>query len=88
MPWFTDPNGRQILPIRFRQSVATAWLEITVRDRLNRQVRRMTVAVGHPTWQLLTVAIAQIVQGDRQPGRRRGVTQSEIKQMYSVTTCR
>jgi 23S rRNA pseudouridine2457 synthase len=72
------------VPIRFRKSVPTAWVEITLREGLNRQVRRMTAAVGHPTLRLVRVAIGPVVLGDLQPGEWRDLTHSEIEQMYSA----
>jgi len=76
----------RIVPIRFRKNVPTAWLEIILREGLNRQVRRMTAAVGHPTLRLFRTAIGPIVLGDLQPGHWRELTRSEIEQIYSATS--
>ena len=72
------------VPIRFRKNVPTAWVEMTLREGLNRQVRRMTAAVGHPTLRLVRVVIGPIVLGDLQPGEWRDLTSSEIEQIYST----
>lgn len=65
-------------PIRYRKSVPTAWLELTLTEGRNRQVRRMTAAVGFPTLRLVRVAIAQLHLGDLQPGEWRDVSSAEI----------
>ena len=72
------------VPIRFRKNVPTAWIEITLREGLNRQVRRMTAVVGHPTLRLVRVAIGPILLGDLQSGAWRDVTGREIAQIYAA----
>ena len=52
------------VPVRFRKSVSTAWLELTLCEGRNRQVRRMTAAVGHPTLRLVRAAIGPLRLGD------------------------
>jgi 23S rRNA pseudouridine2457 synthase len=74
----------RLVPIRFRKNVPTAWVEITLREGLNRQVRRMTAAVGHPTLRLVRVVVGPIVLHGIQPGKWRDLTSSEIEQIYSA----
>ena len=63
--WPRDP------PVRFRKTVPDAWLAITLREGRNRQVRRMTAAVGLPTLRLVRVSIGAYGLGDLRPGEWR-----------------
>ena len=63
--WPRDP------PVRFRKSVPDAWIELTIREGRNRQVRRMTAAVGLPTLRLVRVRIGDIALAGLAPGQTR-----------------
>lgn len=69
------------VPIRYRKNVPTAWLELTIREGQNRQVRRMTAAVGHPTLRLVRVAIGPITLGTLRPGEWRPATRRELGEL-------
>jgi 23S rRNA pseudouridine2457 synthase len=60
-------------PVRFRKTVPDAWLAITLREGRNRQVRRMTAAVGLPTLRLVRVSMGPHGLGDLQPGQWRQI---------------
>ncbi len=65
--WPRDP------PVRVRKTVPDAWLALTLREGRNRQVRRMTAAVGLPTLRLVRVAMGGIALDGLQPGQWRVV---------------
>ena len=63
--WPRDP------PVRFRKSVPDCWLKLTIREGRNRQVRRMTAAIGHPTLRLVRWSIGPWTLDGLQPGEWR-----------------
>jgi 23S rRNA pseudouridine2457 synthase len=65
------------VPIRIRKTVPTAWLEITLREGMNRQVRRMTATVGHPTLRLVRIAVGPVRLGNLASGCWRPMTAKE-----------
>lgn len=71
--WPRDP------PIRFRASIPTSWLALTISEGRNRQVRRMTAAVGYPTLRLIRWAIGPWQLGDLQPGQWRELPAAEVE---------
>ena len=56
-------------PIRYRASVPDCWLELTLREGRNRQVRRMTAAIGHPTLLSIRSRVGECNLGDLTPGQ-------------------
>jgi 23S rRNA pseudouridine2457 synthase len=60
--WPRDP------PVRYRKNIADAWMELTIREGRNRQVRRMTAAVGLPTLRLIRIAIGPYTLTGIAPG--------------------
>jgi 23S rRNA pseudouridine2457 synthase len=75
---FEPPLPPRDVPIRFRKNVPTAWIEISLTEGRNRQVRRMTAAVGHPTLRLIRIRLGTLELGDLKPGEHRLLTQPEI----------
>ncbi len=75
------PLAERPVPIRFRKHVPTAWLELTLYEGMNRQVRRMTAAVGYPTLRLVRMAIGPITLGGLLPGQWRELTVEERTQL-------
>lgn len=70
-------------PIRFRINVPTSWIEVVLTEGKNRQVRKMTAAVGFPTLRLVRSAIGPITLGSMQPNEVRKLTPKEVAKLLS-----
>jgi 23S rRNA pseudouridine2457 synthase len=67
----------RIPPVRFRKSVPTSWLEVVLYEGKNRQLRRMTAAIGHPSLRIVRAAIGQYTMKHWTPGSWRELTLKE-----------
>jgi 23S rRNA pseudouridine2457 synthase len=72
--WLPERNP----PIRTRKSVPTSWIELTLTEGKNRQVRKMTAAVGFPTLRLIRIAIEGIELGNLKPGDIKEISRNTI----------
>ncbi len=71
------------VPIRFRKHVPDCWLRLTLTEGRNRQVRRMTAAVGHPTLRLVREAIGPVTLDGLRPGAWRALTPAEAAALWA-----
>jgi pseudouridine synthase len=96
--WHTRPAQVELIaepdlpervpPIRTRQNVSTAWLQLTIREGKNRQVRRMTAAIGHPTLRLVRWAIGSITLEGLAPGKLLPLSADELAGLQKGITRR
>lgn len=78
--WILDPQPQvspRTPPVRFRKNVADCWIALELVEGKNRQVRRMTAAVGHPTLRLIRVAIGRFELGSLEAGRWKVLSERE-----------
>lgn len=78
--WLLEPQPEmpdRIPPIRVRKSVPDCWIGLELVEGKNRQVRRMTAAIGHPTLRLLRVRIGQFTLTSLPPGQWRELSAAE-----------
>ena len=87
--FFTKPAGARLIdepanlwvrdpPIRYRAKIPTAWIELTLREGKNRQVRRMTAHVGFPTLRLIRAAIGRMSVSSLAPGTWREIDEGAL----------
>lgn len=77
------PLPPRVPPIRIRKSIPTSWLEITLTEGRNRQVRRMTAAVGHPTLRLYRIRIGKFaLPADLNPGHWHILSNEQRSQLF------
>jgi 23S rRNA pseudouridine2457 synthase len=85
--WLLEPQPEippRVPPIRFRKSVPDAWIGLELVEGKNRQVRRMTAAIGHPTLRLLRVRVGNFLLGELPPGQWKVLNGAEIQQVIGV----
>jgi 23S rRNA pseudouridine2457 synthase len=71
-------------PIRFRKNIPTSFIKISLQEGKNRQVRKMTAAVGFPTLRLIRTAIEKIETGNLRPGEVREILQEECLPLLNL----
>lgn len=68
-------------PIRYRKNIPTTWIEITLTEGRNRQVRKMTAAIGHPALRLIRVKMSFLTLENLNPGEWRKLTKKEVAEL-------
>lgn len=78
--WLLEPQPQlapRDPPVRFRKNVADTWIGLQLVEGKNRQVRRMTAAVGHPTLRLIRISFGKLQLGELPPGSWKELTSAE-----------
>ncbi len=74
----------RIPPIRFRKNVADSWIKLILTEGRNRQVRKMTAAIGFPTLRLVRISIENITLDGMQPGEVRELSDEELRGLVKI----
>lgn len=72
-------------PVRYRKHIPTAWLDVELREGRNRQIRKMTAAVGFPTLRIYRYGLGPVRLGDLPPGTWRDLTPPEVQALQELT---
>ena len=82
-----EPSGlpERTKPVRFRKNVPTAWLEVILREGRNRQIRKMTAAVGFPTLRIYRIGLGPLKLGDLPVGAWRELRLEEIAELRALS---
>ncbi len=75
---------KRVPPIRFRKNIPDAWIRVILTEGKNRQVRRMTAAIGYPTLRLIRVRIENIRLGNMNPGDVKALADTEIMHLKEL----
>lgn len=73
----------RVPPVRYRKTVPDAWLELILREGRNRQVRKMTAAVGHPTLRLVRAGLGRLPLGALAPGTFRSLGTADRARVFA-----
>lgn len=83
--WLLDPQpeiSARVPPIRVRKSIPDCWIALELTEGKNRQVRKMTAAVGHPTLRLMRVSMGALSLGDLESGAWAELTSAQVKLLF------
>jgi 23S rRNA pseudouridine2457 synthase len=77
-----DQIAKREPDIRFRKEIPTTWIKLTLYEGRNRQVRKMTAKVGHPTLRLIRYAIGNLNIKNMKPGELRELTKADLSNLF------
>jgi 23S rRNA pseudouridine2457 synthase len=77
----TPDVWHRIPPIRERKNIPVSWLNVTLIEGRNRQIRRMTAKIGFPTLRLIRIRIKNVLLGDLMPGHTRELLNTEVRKL-------